>query len=169
MNGLLLTYEAAEAAYFDGERDWSVLSRNLPRNSLPALLGLVADELSIAELAGAVGNSWVMCEFPENALPRSRWLEWFRELDYTENGALCLSGPPSRITLYRGGIDPSRMAWTDDRAQAEWFCDRFPGGRLWTAEASSDRILAHFNTIRNGEREYVIDPDGLSFTEIKPC
>ncbi|SLH95778.1 Uncharacterised protein [Mycobacteroides abscessus subsp. massiliense] len=80
VDDLLLTYEAAEAAYFDGLCDWDLLSKRLPRNHLPALLDLVGDELDDAELACAVSNAWVMCEFPENALPRTRWLGWFRQL-----------------------------------------------------------------------------------------
>ncbi len=111
-----------------------------------------------------------MCEFPEQAVDRQQWLEWFAWTGYIVNGVL--AERPESVTLYRGGISADRMAWTSNRQVAEWFRDRWPDGRLWTVEASGDALLAHCNNVRldesgQGEDEYVIDPTGLCPKEVR--
>ena len=166
---LILTFDDALEAIADGEEDWDVLTRRLPRNSLPAVLREVAPLLSDADLARALTDAWVMCEFPEQAVERSMWFEWFRQVGYIVNGQP--AQPPEVITLYRGAVDPNRMAWTSNRFVAEWFRDRWSNAKLWTATAQADRLLAHVNNVRldesgQSEAEYVIDPDGLEYTEV---
>ncbi|SKV73807.1 Uncharacterised protein [Mycobacteroides abscessus subsp. massiliense] len=58
------------------------------------------------------------------------------------------------------------MAWTADRQLAEWFRDRYPGGRLWKATVPGHHLLAVYDGIRDGgggESEYVVNPDGLHY------
>ena len=63
------------------------------------------------------------------------------------------------------------MAWTADRALAEWFRDRYPGGKLWTTTVSGADLLASYDGIREGlpgeprqqprESEFIVDPTEL--------
>ncbi|OBB95935.1 hypothetical protein [Mycobacterium sp. 852002-40037_SCH5390672] len=167
---LILTYDQAlDAIYNDGVEDWDQLTKNLPRNHLPGVLVEVAWSLNRDDLARALTDAWVMCEFPEEALEREQWVDWFREVGYIENGEP--AEPPAHVTLYRGGVDPNRMAWTSNRFVAEWFRDRWPNGKLWTTTVHPDRLLAHFNKVRldesgQSEDEYVIDPGEIEANEI---
>ena len=160
---LILTYDDALAAIDAGIWDWDELTRNLPRNSLPAVLAeLTASSLLLHEprqLARALTDAWVMCEFPEQAVSRTQWLEWFRQVG-------------TQVTLYRGGTGADRMAWTSSRFVAEWFRDRWSSGRLWTATVDARHLLLHANNVRldesgRSEDEYVIDPAGLRPEEIR--
>ena len=175
MTDLILTYEdAVNAIYDDDVEDWDTLTRNLPRNHLPAVLAELAFACGLIhehqQLALALTDAWVMCEFPEQALSREQWMECFCAVGYIVNGNA--AEPPEQVTLYRGGISPDRMAWTSNRYVAEWFRDRWPNGKLWTASVQADRLLAHFNKERldesgRSENEYVIDPSGLAYMEVR--
>jgi hypothetical protein len=129
----------------------------------------VAPLLCDADLAQALSDAWVMCEFPEQAVERSLWLEWFHQVGYIVNGKPAET--PESVTLYRGGLDPNRMAWTSNRFVAEWFRDRWPNAKLWTATVQANRLLAHVNNVRldesgQSEDEYVITPEGLDYSEV---
>lgn len=173
---LILTFDDAYDSYVrHGVTGWDTLTRRVGRNDLPAILELVAHELTNDELAVAVSTAWVMAEYPEEFIGRDPWLEWFGDLGYMVNGKrVGLSERPDTITLYRGAIEPARMAWTSDQATAECFRDRPQNqgsGRLWTAEVPGDHLLAHFNNVRldesgQSENEYVINPVGLKIDEV---
>ena len=78
--------------------------------------------------------------------------------------------PPDSITLWRGGVKKTRMAWTADRERAEWFQHRFDAikpGKLWTITVGPDRLLAHYHEKHRRENEYVIDPTGIRPKEIR--
>ena len=57
------------------------------------------------------------------------------------------------------------MAWTDDRATAEWFARAGIRGReasqVWTADVAPDRLLAWIHEGGRRESEYVINTRGL--------
>lgn len=166
---LILTYDDALAAIADGEDDWDGLTKRLPRNDLPAVLFEIAWCLDNTQLARALKDAWVMCEFPERAVAREHWLSWFRDVGYIVNGNP--ASPPTQLTLCRGGVHPDGMAWTSNRIVAEWFRDRWSNGKLWTVTVGPERLLAHFNNVRldesgQSEDEYVIDPAGLRFNPL---
>jgi hypothetical protein len=159
-----------------GDTDWDSLTCCMGRNELPALLSHVWRHIPHDQLLKAVCDAWVSAEFPEPHLPRRQWLNIFRGAGYHDGEQPAT--PPERVTLWRGGIKRSRMSWTADRAQAEWYRDRFrdmpgsPGpGRLWTVTVGADRLLAHYGGGGDGGRgedEYVINPTGLRPREVQP-
>lgn len=169
---MILTYNEMLEAISDGEDDWRTLTCRLPRNSLPMALSTVLaefgpDHLSDDQLAEAAMTAWVMCEYPENALPRDEWLGIFGMLGYRHNTAPV--EPPAEVVLWRGGIDPDRMSWTADRDLAEWFRNRYDGGQLWTATVPAASLLAYYDRVRvggvgPGESEYVINPAGVRYS-----
>ena len=177
MKDLILTYEQALIAIDEGIWDWDELTRNLPRNTLPAVLEeleasslMFFDDGYSAELAHALTVAWVMAEFPEQYVSRKTWIRWFRQVGYIVNGDA--ADPPEQVTLFRGGVHFDRMAWTSGRFVAEWFRDRWPNGKLWAATVPADRLLAHVNNLRleesgRSEDEYIIDPTGLRPKEIR--
>ena len=73
MDDLILTLNDALTAVEAGVYDWPTLTRNLGRNDLPYVLVEVAWRMSAAQLARAVTQAWVMCEFPEQAIDRDGW------------------------------------------------------------------------------------------------
>ena len=148
----------------NGETDWKSLSYMMGRNELPDLLLFVSHTLPPDQLIAAVGDAWTGCEFPERAMHRRDWLHIFRAAGYHDD--LSPAVPPTTLTLWRGGIKRTRMAWTADRDQAEWFQNRFVDrglgpGKLWTVKVGADRLLAHYHAHHRSESEYVIDPNGL--------
>ena len=114
---------AAAARFGDGERDWDSLRHMMGRNELPGLLSLVWAGLPREQLIKALGDAWVMCEYPEQAMPRREWLPIFRSAGYHDEESPAAA--PDRITLWRGGIRRCGMSWTADRDRAEWFQHRF--------------------------------------------
>ncbi len=163
----LLTYEDALAAITAGETDWNTLTQRVGRNDLPGILIEIAWSMTDDDLAEAMRETWVSAESPENALGRDEWIDLFDEVGYRHNSIR--AEPPSEIVLWRGGITPDRMAWTADRALAEWFRDRYPNGKLWTVTAPASSLLAFYDGVRTGdgsgqgESEYVINPEGLQY------
>ncbi|MGV9794294.1 hypothetical protein [Gordonia sp. NPDC003422] len=163
---MILNYDDALAAISAGETSWETLTRNVGRNDLPAILTEVAWSMTEDQLAVALREAWVGAERPEDYLDRDEWIGMFESVGYRHN--LDRVRPPAEVVLYRGGIDPNRMAWTADRAQAEWFRDRYPGGRLWTATVRGGDLLAYYDGVRtgdgtgSGETEYVVNPDDIA-------
>ena len=167
---MILNYDDALAAIGDGETNWETLTRNVGRNDLPAILAEVSWAMTDDELAVAIREAWVGAENPEDCLDRDEWLSMFDRIGYRDN--VDRVPPPKSIVLYRGGIDPYRMAWTADRDLAEWFRDRYPNGKLWTVSASGADLLARYHGVRVGlpgqlrqqprETEYVVDPRGVT-------
>ncbi|MBI3214731.1 MAG: hypothetical protein HYZ38_12965 [Mycobacterium sp.] len=147
--------------------DWIALARGLGRNDMPFLLLMVWDHLSREQKIAGLSAAWTSAEFPEHYLLRAEWLNMFRTVGYLEEDkpGVC----PKQITLWRGGVKKTRMAWTADREQAVWFQHRQGSkpGKLWTATVGPDRLLAHFHEQHRREHEYVIDPTGLRPTEIR--
>jgi hypothetical protein len=122
-----------------------------------------------AALAAAVAEAWTRCEFPEQAVEREHWIEWFESAGFAVDGVH--THPPDRVVLYRGGGNWDRMAWSADRAVTEWFRDRFRDlhgdSRLWTATVPGMALLAHIHSAGRGENESVINPAGIAVEEIR--
>ncbi len=171
---MILNYDDALASIATGETDWETLTARVGRNDLPAILAEVAWAMDDDQLAAAIRDAWVSAENPENCLDRDEWLSMFDQIGYRHN--LKRAVPPPEVVLYRGGGIPDRMAWTADRELAEWFRDRYPGGRLWTATVRGDALMAYYDDVRTGmpdeprrqprETEYVVDPGDLEFIEV---
>lgn len=147
----------------EGETDWDSLTCMMGRNELPHLLQAVWTRLPQDQLVKALGGAWSGCEFSEQKMSRREWLPMFRRAGYHDEAVPAT--PPEGITLWRGGVLKTRMAWTADREQAEWFQRRFDHlgkpGKLWTVTVGADRLLAHYHETRRRENEYVIDPTGI--------
>ncbi|ODR07319.1 hypothetical protein BHQ21_09595 [Mycobacterium sherrisii] len=157
--------KSAVRRYREGETDWEALNYMMGRNERPALLQLVWTGLPSDQLVKALSDSWVMCEFPEQFMPRRKWLPIFRTVGYHDGASP--DEPPEQMVLWRGGVKKTRMSWTASRERAEWFQHRFdhlgPPGKLWTVTVGPDRLLAHYHQDCREEDEYVIDP-----TELRP-
>lgn len=153
----------------EGEADWESLSYMMGRNELPDLLQFIWTRLPQGQLIKAVSDAWSGCEFPEVRLPRREWLPMFRAAGYHDDDES--AHPPDAMTLFRGGVRKTRMAWTADREQAEWFQHRYDyidkPGKLWTVTVRADRLLAHYDEKHRREDEYVIDPTGIRPREIQ--
>lgn len=165
-----LLKDAVDRAH-EGEMDWDSLRDVMGRNDLPDLLQAVWTRLPQDQLIKALGDAWSGCEFPEQKVSRREWLPMFRRAGYHDEDVLAT--PPASITLWRGGVLKTRMAWTADREQAEWFQRRFDhlgrSGKLWTVTVGADRLLAHYHETHRRENEYVIDPTGIRPKEITAC
>lgn len=103
----------------DGETDWESLSYMMGRNERPDLLRFVWWRLPHDQLVVALGDAWTSSEYPEHRMPRQEWLPIFRKAGYHIDDDPAT--PPENITLWRGGVKKTRMAWTADRERAEWF------------------------------------------------
>lgn len=152
-----------------GETNWESLTHEMGRNELPDLLALVSERLPQDQLIVAVGAAWSSAEFPEQFMPRRDWLPIFQSAGYHDDDQPAI--PPDNVTLWRGGTKRTRMAWTAEREQAEWFQRRFnhlgASGKLWTVTVGPDRLLAHYHHKHRREDEYVIDPTGLRPREVR--
>lgn len=96
-------------------------------------------------LAAALGATWSLAEFPEQALGRKQWIEMFRSVGLTYNGQRC-EPPADPVRLYRGAPKRRRrrLAWTSDRSIAERFAaggvrGREPGS-VWMTDAPPPSI-----------------------------
>jgi len=146
-----------------GETSWDSLAHGLGRNDLPFLLMMLWKALQTGERIKGICDAWPLAEFPERYLSRDDWLRMFRAVGYLDEDKP--AKPPERVTLWRGGVKRTRMAWTADRERAVWFQRRYSEshkpGKLWTVTVDSDRLLAHFHERHRHEDEFVIDPTGL--------
>ena len=126
--------------------------------------------VALKQLIKALGDAWVMGEYPEQAMRRRQWLPIFRSAGYHDEESPAAA--PDRITLWRGGIRRCGMSWTADRDRAEWFQHRFDllgtVGRLWTITVGPDRLLAHYHVQHRNEDEYVIDSTEIRPHEVQP-
>ncbi len=145
-----------------GETRWEALQDMMGDKEKPTLLHYVWQRLPADQLIEAVGDAWTHCDTPEGHFPRREWLPIFRAAGYHEDGATAV--PPDRITLWRGGIRRTGMAWTADRERAEWFQHRWDAiqpGKLWTVTVGPERLLARYHEGHRREDEYVLDSTGL--------
>ncbi|WP_278373406.1 hypothetical protein [Brevibacterium casei] len=123
---------------------WHRLTRYLGRNDLPDVLMRNWRNLELDELAYAIDWAWHMAEFPER--------------------------PANPVQLWRGATQEGRagMAWSSDRATAEWFRDRLIyfglDGRLWTSTPTTRRHL--MSCSGRNEHEVVINASGLDIKEV---
>lgn len=154
----------------EGENNWEALSDRLGQNALPGLLQLVWEYLAPDQRILGIGDAWTGPDHsPELLLHPRDWLAMFREVGYhVDDGP---AQPPERITLFRGGIRMTGMAWSAQRERAEYFQHRYDHrggkpGKLWTVTVGPDRLLAHYHEKHRGEDEYVIDPTGLTAKDI---
>jgi len=111
---------------------------------------------------------WSMVEHPLLALETDTWRELFSFAGYTFNGRRRVKPRTPRL-LYRGADEAHRAgwSWTEDRQQAQWFADRTihpTPGRVWQAVVEPARLLARITSTRQGEREWVVDTEGLDIS-----
>lgn len=97
-------------------------------------------------------------------------IKWFKECDkkllMDEEDYEYWKSLPETVTLYRGvskGRARYGLSWTNSRAKAEWFQNRFAvgdeRGQLLQVTVSKEHCLCYFNT-RN-EREIVLDVNAV--------
>jgi hypothetical protein len=138
------------------------------RLELPDLFQRIWDRLPGDQLIKALGDTWVMCDFPERHMSRRGWLKIFHVAGYHEDDTA--AEPPEKVTLWRGGTRRTGMAWTADREQAEFFQHRYEEsgtpGKLWTITVGPRRLLAHYHEKHRNEDEYVIDSTGIKPKEV---
>lgn len=124
------------------------------------------DYLSEKDFAHLLAESWVTEENPnmDVNVSRKEVLKMFKkckkeylmdekDLDYYNN-------LPEKVTLYRGvskGRIPLGLSWTDDKATAEWFMNRWQDKDNCLLKVVADKkdIIAYFNT--RDEKECVLD------------
>jgi len=118
-----------------------------------------------------IPDVWAMVEFPSVALEREEWRALFNYAGYTYKGRR-RARPRNPRRLYRGADEAHRdgWSWTDDQGRAEWFAARFnhlgTPGQVWQAVVEPWRLFARIDHVRlKGEREYVVDTDGLAITQ----
>lgn len=160
-----MTYDETVAAF----PTWSRLTRRLGRNDLPEVLMINWHDLAHDELAYAIDEAWHMAEYPERMETTKDWKLLMHQVGYIVDGAPA-ERPEKPVRLWRGATPEGRagMAWSSDRATAEWFRDRLISfgldGRLWTAEPTPRRLLAASNG--RSEHEVVVNTSGLAITEV---
>lgn len=121
--------------------------------------------LDVLHTAGALTADTATLAGP-GGMPRASWLRVFALAGYTVDGERA-KRPAGPVRLYRGAPRSHRfrMAWTDDRATAEWFARAGIRSReasqVWTADVAPDRLLARMHEGGRGESEYVINTRGL--------
>lgn len=162
--------QRAAQAFAKGERDWDALTGWMNPDWQPGFLSEVWAELPRDQQIKAVGDAWTMCHWPEELMPRQKWLPIFRAVGYHDNLRSAMA--PDSVILWRGGTNEMRMAWTGDRDRAVWFQHRLDDegtpGKLWTITVGADRLLAHYNNEKGrAEDEYVIDPSQICPKEIR--
>jgi hypothetical protein len=153
---------------------WSELSARLGRRDLPYTLAkavfIDATLTEPEEICKGVANAWVAPEWPGQALEYGVWQMLFGEALGAFDDCILIDGGemvsrdelPAELTLWRGAAPGYErgMAWTGDKARAEWFATRFGdaiGGThvLLEVTVPSEVVLAHFTG--RGEDEYVLD------------
>lgn len=148
-----------------GDVSWSEVSARMGRNDLPGILADVWADLSIDDLAEAVGQAWTGAEWPEQHITGDGWYVLFDTVGYLVDHQQRDRDEdlPEIVTLYRGAIPDRRagMSWTSDLDTARWFARRFDGirggltGQVWRIDIPRDFVLARFNHRR--ENEHVVD------------
>lgn len=157
----------------------------LDRNAYPALVAGLYYELWMLTptvAAHVVSQAWLMCEFPSRQVDRGDWRELFDYAGFTVDGVRAPRRRPRKPRrLYRGAA-PEHMdgwSWTEDRAQAQWFTDRFNFDgrrRLYMVDASPSSVLAIITGQgrfgrggldgEQGESEWIVDTDGLHIVKV---
>lgn len=161
-----MTYDETVAAF----PTWHRLTKFLGRNELPNVLMLHWRDLDHDELAYAINWAWHMAEYPERLETTRDWKMLMRHVGYIVDGTLA-KRPSQPVQLWRGATPEGRtgMAWSTDRATADWFRDRLDSfgldGRLWTAEATPRRML--MSCSGRDESEIVINTSGLKIAEVQ--
>ena len=129
-------------------------------------LDFVKDYLSEKDFAKFLEYSWTMQENPnmDENVSNGKVVEWFKKAnkkylmskeDYEHWKSL-----PDTVTLYRGvgrGRKEFGLSWTENKAKAEWFRDRWDNeeGKLLQVIADKKHCLCYFNS--RGEHEIVLD------------
>jgi hypothetical protein len=139
------------------------------RNAGPMLLNKYWPELNTDDRKAALLDTWVMAEWPEQAMPWQIWLHYFKQAGFISDN-LNIEKPRQPLTIYRGAVKHKRkgMSWTQDKELAAWFANRFNDdsskGFLYQAIIEPDYILAIITGVngRQGESEVIINPEGLN-------
>lgn len=147
-------------------------------NDQPLLLSQLWNILPDNQRPIAIAFAWTGSNPPEQCLQTEEWLKMFRAVGYIDDSYLYtqdgyLGTPPDQITLWRGGVRSTGMSWTADPERAKWFQHRrydhvpdWKPGKLWEDTVRANHVLAHFDVLRPGEKEYVVDPAGLNPVEV---
>lgn len=154
--------------------DLKTVAVRLGRNDYPALIFNLDQRVLISYpvLAFGVADAWQMAERPMRTLDPEIWQDFFDRLGFIRDGELVdgpIENPPS--ALYRGVTRPEDAAgwsWTEDRDQATWFADRFGTGHLYRTHPPRGALRMQLTGTfgREGESEWVVDPDLLVIEEV---
>ena len=132
------------------------------KNEAPHLLQTWWEEcrLSPGDLKEALGLSWTMAEWPQQALGAWYWIRLFKEAGFVTDSR-ALDRPTGSILVYRGASSGRErgMSWTTSLPRARWFARRFvlsEGPSLvLEAKVPAHHVLARF--AGRGEEEIVIN------------
>jgi hypothetical protein len=140
---------------------WDYASR-LGRNELPWWLLEAEPGLTDEEMADVIADCWTGPEFPEQTIKPRNWVRMFRRAGYVHDDKP--AAPPTEpVRLYRGcaAWRWRGMAWTEDRAKAEWFAARVarwsPDGEVVVAEALVQPVALLVQIDERSEAEYVFN------------
>lgn len=164
-----LSFDGRRYRWSGGPLDLVTCKRALatvPGMKRPVLLRDLVDSGALVlepGVAAVVTLAWAEAVFPEDAVQRGRWLEWFGAVGFTtEHGTA--ERPVEPVALYRGCMRGAvrRMAWSARPGVAWMFAHTRMAGRLpgdvWAARVRPEHLLAY---LRPGS-EYVVDPSGLT-------
>lgn len=115
---------------------------------------------------GAGPDGWPLID-----LPRADWITMFESVGYLRNGFRAeRMRPREPMTLYRGATPAYRdgLSWTTREADARFYAERHPGGRLYTLEADPAWLLARIsgNVFAPGG-EYVVNAPEHAVTPLE--
>ncbi len=159
-------HDAARLAWTLPQLEW--LFSRVGRHTTPTLLlsALYEGSLPGAARAGAAAYVWSLCEWPEHALDRNKWVAVWDLVGYSVAGQPA-PRPTAPTTLYRGAVDDEvaelGLSWTRSRKVAEGFAaggPQFgfgPGVVLECAFPPACLLADIGDAGRGGEHEVVAD------------
>lgn len=116
--------------------------------------------------ARVVPYAWSLAEFPGLTMPRADWRALWKKAGFVIDGKSA-QRPAEPIRLWRGATRAHKggMAWTEDRAGAQWFVDhRHRQGFLWTAVVPPQNLLVRIHETGRHESEWIVDTRGVEIT-----
>lgn len=158
---------------------WDQLSARAGRNDMPGILAvaILKNQLSRKELAKGIAETWIMAEWPVQAMDTNVWAYVFTQVCdegyfLTDDGEVKSHDElPEVMTLYRGCLPEFKegMSWTTNKEEAIWFAHRLDHheniGHLYTITVPCDIVFAKFDG--RGEGEIVIEVSQLGEDDIE--
>jgi hypothetical protein len=132
------------------------------RNAGPMLLNKYWPELNTDDRKAALLDTWILAEWPAQALPWQIWLHYFKQVGFVSDDPN-IKKPQQPLTIYRGAVKHKRkgMSWTQNKELAVWFANRFDNnssrGYLYQAIVEPDQfykpgnINGNFKQKKSGE------------------